>query len=166
MTSAKLASEEKKPDGYFEILTPSDFVNLIINRVVGVLYGVGKQTAMKLKAEGINTVRDIQNNRAKVMHMLGNKIGTYAPNLSVGIDEREVTPYDETDAQSIAREVTFQHDTQNFTFLKDALMLLAVSLESRLQRLGFYARTVTLKLTYYCEEYHTFSEWGEYKLSL
>ena len=166
MTLAKLASEEKKPDGYFEILTPSDFVNLIINRDVGVLYGVGKQTAMKLKAEGINTVRDIQNNRAKVMHMLGNKIGTYAPNLSVGIDEREVTPYDETDAQSIAREVTFQHDTQNFTFLKDALMLLAVSLESRLQRLGFYARTVTLKLTYYCEEYHTFSEWGEYKLSL
>ena len=110
MTSAKLASEEKKPDGYFEILTPSDFVNLIINRDVGVLYGVGKQTAMKLKAEGINTVRDIQNNRAKVMHMLGNKIWTYVPNLSVGIDEREVTSYDETDAQSIAREVTFQHD--------------------------------------------------------
>ena len=67
MTSAKMASEERKPDGYFEILTPSDFVNLIIDRDVGVLYGVGKQTAMKLKAEGINTVRDIQNNRAKVL---------------------------------------------------------------------------------------------------
>ena len=34
-------------------------------------------------------------------------------------------------------------------FLKDVLMLLAVSLEARLQRLGFYARTVTLKLTFY-----------------
>ena len=34
-------------------------------------------------------------------------------------------------------------------FLKDVLMVLAVSLESRLQRLGFYARTVTLKLTFY-----------------
>ncbi|MBR0203851.1 MAG: DNA polymerase IV, partial [Synergistaceae bacterium] len=46
-------------------------------------------------------------------------------------------------------EVTFQKDTSNFMFLKDVLMVLAVSLESRLQRLGFYARTVTLKLTFY-----------------
>ena len=161
MTSAKMASEERKPDGYFEILRPNDFVSLIIDRDVGVLYGVGKQTAMKLKAEGINTVRDIQNNRTKVLHMLGNKIGTHVTNLSIGIDEREVTPYDETDAQSIAREVTFQHDTQNFTFLKDVLMLLAVSLESRLQRLGFYARTVTLKLTYHNMNSITRSQSGE-----
>lgn len=128
MTSAKLASEERKPDGYFEILSPESFVSLIINRDVGVLYGVGKQTAMKLKAEGINTVRDIQNNRAKVLHMLGNKIGTYVTDLAFGIDERAISPYDETDAKSIAREVTLQHDTQNFMFLKDVLMLLAVSL--------------------------------------
>ena len=149
MTSAKLASEERKPDGYFEILTPDDFVNLIINRDVGVLYGVGKQTAIKLKSEGISTVRDIQNNRDKVLHLLGGKIGRYVTDLAFGIDDRQVTPYDEADAKSIAREVTFQHDTQNFMFLKDVLMLLAVFLEARLQRLGFYARTVTLKLTFY-----------------
>ena len=149
MTSAKLASEERKPDGYFEILSPEAFVNLIINRDVGVLYGVGKQTAMKLKAKGINTVGDIRNNRARVLHMLGGKIGRYVTDLAFGIDDRLVTPYDEADAKSIAREVTFQHDTQNFMFLKDVLMLLAVSLEARLQRLGFYARTVTLKLTFY-----------------
>ena len=161
MTSAKLASEEKKPDGYFEILSPETFVNLIIDRDVGVLYGVGKQTAAKLKAEGINTVRDIQNNREKVLHLLGNKIGTYITDLSAGIDEREVTPYDETDAKSIAREITFQHDTNNFMFLKDVLMLLAVSLESRLQRLGFYARTVTLKLTFYNMKGITRTQSGE-----
>ena len=161
MTSAKMASEERKPDGYFEILTPSDFVNLIIDRDVGVLYGVGKQTAMKLKAEGINTVRDIQNNRAKVLHMLGKKVGAYVTDLAFGIDERQVTPYDEADAKSLAREVTFQHDTQNFTFLKEVLMLLAVSLESRLQHLGFYARTVTLKLTYHNMKSITRSQSGE-----
>ena len=77
MTSAKLASEERKPDGYFEILTPEDFVSLILYRDVSVLYGVGKQTAMKLKAEGINTVMDVQNNRSKVLRLLGNKTGTY-----------------------------------------------------------------------------------------
>ena len=149
MTSAKLASEEKKPDGYFEILTPEDFTDLIIDRDIRVLYGVGKKTAEKLKHENINTVRDIQNNRDKVLHLLGNKIGQYVADLSVGVDNRAVTPYSETDAKSIAREVTFQKDTSNFMFLKDVLMVLAVSLESRLQRLGFYARTVTLKLTFY-----------------
>ena len=149
MTSAKLASEEKKPDGYFEIPTARDFINLIIDRDVNVLYGVGKKTAEKLNAAGLRTVRDIQNNRDKVLHLLGNKIGQYVADLSVGVDNRAVTPYSETDAKSIACEVTFQKDTSNFMFLKDVLMVLAVSLESRLQRLGFYARTVTLKLTFY-----------------
>ncbi|MBR0078430.1 MAG: DNA polymerase IV, partial [Bacteroidales bacterium] len=46
-TAAKMASEEDKPDGYYEILTPEDFVNLIIDRDVSVLYTVGEQTAKK-----------------------------------------------------------------------------------------------------------------------
>ncbi len=149
MTSAKLASEEKKPDGYFEIPNQENFVNLIIDRDIRVLYGVGKKTAEKLKGTGIKTVRDIQNNKEKVLRLLGNKIGRYVTNLSMGIDERVVTPYLETDAKSIAREVTFQKDTSNLSFLKDVLMVLAVSLEQRLKRLNFYARTVTLKITYY-----------------
>ena len=149
MTSAKLASEEKKPDGYFEILTKDAFVHLIIDRDIRVLYGVGKKTAEKLKATGIKTVRDIQNNKSTVLRLLGNKIGRYVTDLSIGIDERVVTPYDENDAKSIAREVTFQKDTSDISFLKDVLMVLAVSLEQRLKRLKFYARTVTLKITYY-----------------
>ena len=59
-TAAKTASEEKKPDGYFEILTPEDFVRLIIHRDVRVLYTVGEKTAEKLHTVGINTVGDIR----------------------------------------------------------------------------------------------------------
>ena len=47
-TAAKSASEEKKPNGYFEIPTAQDFVNLIIDRDVRVLYTVGAKTAEKL----------------------------------------------------------------------------------------------------------------------
>ena len=147
MTSAKLASEEKKPDGYFEILTPEDFVALIIDRKVEVLYGVGSKTAEKLQHQGIKTVRDIRNNREKVISLFG-KVGHYIADLSFGIDDRQVTPYDEAEAKSIAREVTFQRNTDNFSFLKDVLMVLAVALELRLKRLGLYARTVTLKITF------------------
>ena len=85
MTLAKLATEEKKPDGYFEIPTVREFINLIIDRDIRVLYGIGKKTAEKLKHENINTVRDIQNNREKILRLLGNKIGQYVADLSVGM---------------------------------------------------------------------------------
>ena len=54
-TAAKTASEEKKPDGYFEIPTEEDFVSLIQDRDVRVLYTVGKKTAEKLNRSGIRT---------------------------------------------------------------------------------------------------------------
>jgi len=161
MTSAKLASEEKKPDGLFEILTPDDFVALVIDRNVRVLYGVGEKTAEKLNNNGIFTVRDIQLKRDKVISLLGAKVGKYITDLSRGIDERAVTPYDEKDTKSIAREVTFQKDTPNRDFLKDVLMLLAVNLEARLKKLQLYARTVTLKLTYHDMKTITRSQSGE-----
>ena len=141
MTSAKMASEEKKPDGFFEIPTPEAFINLIIDRDVKVLYGVGEKTAEKLREARILTVRDVQNNRQKVISMLG-KVGQYIADLSLGIDNSEA------DAKSIGREITFQKDTMNYDFLKDVLMILSVSLEARLHRLSLYARTITLKLTY------------------
>ena len=161
MTSAKLASEEKKPDGFFEILTPDDFITLVIDRKVRVLYGVGEKTAEKLNNNGIFTVRDIQLKREKIISLLGSKIGKYITDLSVGIDKRTVTPYYETDAKSIAREVTFQRDTINRDFLKDVLMLLAVNLETRLKKLKLYARTVTLKLTFHDMKTITRSQSGE-----
>ena len=56
-TAAKTASEEKKPNGYFEILTPQDFVDLVYDRDVRVLYTVGSKTAERLNRIGIYKVR-------------------------------------------------------------------------------------------------------------
>ena len=160
MTSAKLASEEKKPDGFFEILTPEAFVNLVIDRDVRVLYGVGIKTAEKLNQAGILTVRDVQANRQKVVALLG-KWGQQIAALSFGIDNRPVTHTDESDAKSIGREITFQKDTGDFDFLRDVLVVLAVPLQARLRRLKLYCRTVTLKLTYWNMRGITRSRSGE-----
>lgn len=70
-TAAKMASEEKKPDGYFEIPTAEDFVNLILDRDVAVLYTVGAQTAKKLHDAGIMTVRDLRQHPDEVVRLLG-----------------------------------------------------------------------------------------------
>ena len=106
-TAAKTASEEKKPDGYFEIPTAEDFVHLISDRDVRVLYTVGAKTAEKLHAAGLRTVRDIQTHAELVAQMFG-KQGRWIVQIANGIDDRKVVPYRPEDAKSISRELTFQ----------------------------------------------------------
>ena len=146
-TAAKTASEEKKPDGYFEIRAREDFVNLISDRDVRVLYTVGTMTAEKLYAYGIRTVRDVRRHEEEVIHLLG-KHGRWLTRLAVGIDDRKVTPYRPQDAKSIGREVTFQKDVDNYEFLRDVLLLLSLCVEHRARRVGLHGSGVTLKLTY------------------
>ena len=146
-TAAKTASEEKKPDGYFEIRTAEDFVNLIIDRDVRVLYTVGAMTAEKLHGAGIHTVRDIRERQEEVIRLLG-KQGRWITRLAQGIDERRVEPYRPEEAKSIGRELTFQKDVDDFAFLEDVLVLLALSVENRARRVGLHGSGLTLKVTY------------------
>jgi len=146
-TAAKTASEEKKPNGYFEIQTPQAFVDLMIDRDVRSLYTVGAKTTEKLHAAGIHTVRDIRDRQGDVIGMLG-KQGQWITQLAMGVDDRRVTPYRPQDAKSISREITFQKDVSNYEFLEDALFLLSMCVEHRTKRIGLYGSGVTLKLTY------------------
>ncbi len=146
-TAAKTASEEKKPDGYFEILSPEDFVELIRDRDVKVLYTVGGSTAEKLYGAGIRTVRDIQQRQEDVRRLLG-KQGSWITQIAFGIDERRVEPYRPEEAKSIGRELTFQKDVDQYELLRDVLFLLALNVENRARRVGLRGRGVTLKLTY------------------
>ena len=146
-TAAKTASEEKKPDGYFEILTPQAFVDLMTDRDVRSLYTVGAKTAERLNRIGIYKVRDIQERSEEVAERFG-KHGRLLSELAFGIDDRKVVAYKPEDAKSISREVTFQEDVDNFDLLKDVLVLLALSVEDRAGRHKLHGKGVTLKLTY------------------
>ena len=146
-TAAKTASEEKKPDGYFEILSPEEYVRLIQDRDVKVLYTVGGSTAEKLYGIGIRTVRDVQQRQEDVIRLLG-KQGRWITQVALGIDERRVEPYRPEEAKSIGRELTFQKDVDNYELLRDVLFLLALNVENRAKRVGLRGRGVTLKLTY------------------
>ena len=145
--AAKTASEEKKPDGYYEILTPESFMELLAERDVRAIYTVGARTAEKLNQIGIFKVKDIQEKREEIIRTLG-KQGRLIAELASGIDERKVVPYRPEDAKSISREMTFQEDVADYEFLKHALLLLAISVERRVRRVGLHGRGVVLKLTY------------------
>lgn len=146
-TAAKMASEERKPDGYFEIPTAEDFVSLILDRDVAVLYTVGAQTAKKLHDAGIATVRDLRQHPDEVVRLLG-KHGRWLLQVAHGEDDRRVEPYRPEDAKSIGREMTFQENVRNYELLKDVLFLLALSVERRAGRYNLRGRGVSLKLTY------------------
>ena len=146
-TAAKTASEEKKPDGYFEILTAEDFVKLILDRDVQVLYTVGETTAQKLHAAGIRTVREVRERQEDVIRLLG-KQGHWITQIAFGVDDRKVTPYRPEEAKSIGRELTFQEDVNDYAFLREVLFLLALSVEYRVRRVGLHGKGVSLKLTY------------------
>ena len=146
-TAAKTASEEKKPNGYFEIPDVETFVKLIIDRDVRVLYTVGEKTAEKLNRMGIRTVRDIQEHNNEIIRSFG-KQGQWMTQLAAGIDDRKVSPYKPEDAKSISREITFQEDVDDNRFIADVLLLLAISVERRAARVNLYGEGVTLKLTY------------------
>ena len=160
MAAAKLGSEEKKPDGLFEILTPEAFVDLIMDRNVRVLHGVGVKTAEKLAMAGVYTVRDIHKNHKLVVNML-DKNGIHIVNLANGVDNRAVTPWYESEAKSIGREHTFQEDISDFRYLEDVLVLLARELSIKLRFKKLYAFTITLKITYSNMKSITRSKSGE-----
>ena len=145
MMSAKLASEEKKPAGFFQILTPEALRELIIDRNVRIIYGVGPQTAAELNKIGIQTVRNIYNNRDAVARVLGNQ-GKHIIDLADGIDNRVVcTP---AKSQSLGKEITFQQDITDREYLKDVLRLIARELSFQIRLDGTFAKTVTLKVTF------------------
>jgi len=146
-TSAKLASEEKKPDGFFEIPDPVTLTNLIIDRGIRVIYGIGPKTEQALQLRGIKTVRNMLENKHTVLEVLGDH-GQYFIDLAEGKDNRPITPYYEGEAKSVSRETTFQEDITDIDYLKDALRLLAKELSLTLRFDNLHARTVSLKVKY------------------
>ena len=145
MSSAKLASEEKKPNGYFEILTPAAMRTLIAPRGVRIVYTVGAKTAERLERIGVRTVEDIFKHSDRVANVLGNH-GLAIIDLARGIDNRAVGT--QTRGQSIGTEQTFQTDITDTDYLKDILRLDARKLSYDIRQKGLYAKTVTLKITY------------------
>ena len=145
LMSAKLASEEKKPDGFFEILTPEALKNLIIDRSVRIIYGVGPQTESELQKIGVHTVRDIYENRDLVIGRLGNQ-GRHIVNLADGIDNRAVAM--QSKSHSLGKERTFQQDITDLEHLKDVLRLIARELSYEIRLKKIFCRTITLKVTY------------------
>ena len=143
--SAKLASEEKKPNGYYKIETKEALQELIRHRSVRVIYGVGRQTALELEKIGIKKVKDVLNNEERVISYLKNR-GREIITIAKGIDHREVTP--RAERKSIGEEHTFQVDILDIEHLEEVLQEMSYRVSERLRAKKKYAKTVNIKVTY------------------
>lgn len=159
MMSAKIASEEKKPNGFFVINNQTELLQLISERSCRVIPSIGKQNADKLEKFGIFTVRDIINNKADTVKTLG-KLGYVVYELANGIDTRPVGVA--APAKSLSHEHTFQKDIGDINYLYQVLHIIAKKLGFQMQSKHIFAKTITLKLTFSNMVQISRSKSGEY----
>ncbi len=145
MMGAKLASEEKKPDGFFVIPDRESLIKLIHKRPVGIISGIGLKTAERLKTMGIVTVEDLLNTPPEILDSLGAS-GREMMKMASGNDDRRVVC--DSAVKSIGRENTFQTNIDDIMVLEDALLLLAGDVSFRAKRSSLWGKTVTLKVKF------------------
>lgn len=145
MIAAKTASEENKPDGFFIIPDQKCFAELMKNRPVSSIYGIGKKTAQRLISCGFSTVSDLQNAKKDDLSFLG-KSGENIIKHSKGIDEREIIP--NNGQKSVGREFTFQTDLTSKEEIEEFIHIVSRKVSDRLKYMGLKGKTVTLKIKY------------------
>ncbi len=140
---AKIASDFKKPDGL--TIIEQDLVEEFLSRLpVGKIPGVGKKTGEELRKLGIVFVADILKFPAGYWEARLGKWGAALYARARGIDDSMVEPY--SAPKSISAEHTLSSDTDNTAELEKVLLSQAEEVGRELRKLGFKARTLTLKI--------------------
>ncbi|MEL7648357.1 MAG: DNA polymerase IV [Sedimentibacter sp.] len=144
---AKMASEIKKPLGITE-LWEKDIREKMWPMPVGNMYGVGKQTAIKLQNMGISTIRDLaSSDRDYLVSKLG-KMGGELHLLANGIDMSPVLPHGAGSMKSIGRSVTLPHDITDMEDAKKILLELSDDVGMTARKYGKKGHTVQITIKY------------------
>ena len=110
---AKIAADEKKPDG-LTVIAPAQVKSFLASLPVGRLIGVGTKTLERMQTLGISKVSDLANyDVQKLIAVFGKSLGTYFHNASLGLDNELVRERGE--AESISRIATLKQDTKDLT---------------------------------------------------
>lgn len=142
---AKIASGWKKPDG-LTVISPERVEPFLQQLPVDALWGVGRVTAKKLRARGIERLVDV---RAADPHVLRGAVGSLADwlrQLADGVDERPVVPNRE--AKSSGTENTYPTDLVDLETIRGEIADMAGHASAWLARKQIMARTVTIKIRY------------------
>jgi DNA polymerase-4 len=140
---AKIASDLDKPRG-FAALDQDEAREMLAERPVGFIYGVGPASQEKLVRRGYRLIADLQRADAnELMKQFGGE-GQRLWRLARGMDDRRVVP--DRGAKNISAETTFENDIRDFATLERLLWNLSEKVSARLKNSNLAGSTVTLKL--------------------
>ncbi len=142
---AKIASEQRKPDGLF-MLRPEDVPAFLAVLPVRAVPGVGRHFAADLAQLGVKTCGEVSRYSEEFWKRKFGKAGVALWQRVQGIDPREVVPW--TPPKSESAEVTLDEDTRDLDVLRTWLMRHAERVGASLRRHGLAGRTVTVKIKY------------------
>jgi DNA polymerase IV len=142
---AKLASDQRKPDGMF-VITPDMGAAFVETLPVGKFHGIGPATARKMNRLGIYTGADLRTRSMAFLQERFGKAGSYYYSISRGIDERPVRP--DRIRKSVGAENTFERDLWSVEELGAELQPILGKVWGYCEQAGARGRTVTLKVKY------------------
>lgn len=142
---AKMASDQRKPDGLF-VITPKNGPKFMETLPVKKFHGVGPSTAERMHSLGIFTGGDLRAQTEDFLRKHFGKSGPYFYLLSRGIDERLVNP--ERVRKSVGAETTFDIDLDDLEDAETAVRKICEEVWRRCARHEARGRTTTLKVKY------------------
>ena len=144
---AKLASEEKKPDGLFSMpFEPQAIREFLAPKPLKILWGVGGKTAALLERYGYRTCGDIQRADPRFLErILGEAAALSIRNHAHGIDFSTVAREEEAE-KSVSREHTFPEDETDREKVRTTLVALVEDVGGRFREERRWAHTAKLKL--------------------
>jgi DNA polymerase IV len=164
---AKLASDQRKPDGLF-VITPEMGPSFVEALPVGKFHGVGPATAAKMNALGIHTGADLRAQPLSFLQERFGKAGAYYHSISRGIDNRPVRP--DRVRKSVGAENTFERDLWTLEDMSAELVPMVEKVWRYCEQAEIRGRTVTLKVKFQDFEQITrsrsFASPVEYRVSL
>jgi DNA polymerase-4 len=140
---AKIASDLDKPRG-FAALDQDEAREMLKEKPVGFIFGVGPATQERLAARGFRTIADLQRaDETELMRQFPTD-GRRLWRLARGIDDRRVEP--DRGAKTISSETTFETDIRDFATLERLLWKLSEKVSARLKNADLAGSTITVKL--------------------
>jgi DNA polymerase-4 len=142
---AKLASDQRKPNGQFAV-TPEMGPAWVESLPVSRFHGVGPVTARKMAGLGIETGADL---RDKSLPFLQRHFGSSAEwyhGIARGIDDRPVNP--DRERKSSGSETTFDRDLVDDGEIEAGVLRQADDVWRWCERAQEFGRTVTVKVKY------------------
>jgi DNA polymerase-4 len=148
---AKLASDDRKPNGQFAIM-PDDAQAFVATLPVAKFHGVGPKTAVKMGALGIETGAGLRLQSLSFLQDHFGKAGSWYYDIARGRDDRPVQP--DRERKSSGSETTFPEDLTHPVQIEAGVIAMANDVWAWCEKANARGRTVTVKI-----------KWADFQIS-